>query len=84
MAWEMNVLLIEKLKHEFAVSHLPFGGLCCAVRAAVAVVESGAYGAEESITARDIEGILDPLRKFEKGWRIGSKFPRRAPTSTKY
>lgn len=75
MAWDMNVLLIEKLKAEPEISHLPFGGLCCVVRAAVAVAQSGKMlGAEyDKIGGSDVAPILPSLGKFSERWKVGSK-----------
>lgn len=69
MAWDMNALLIEKLDHE-DIALLPFGGLCCVVRAAVAVAETSF---DDNIPIQELVGILPALTRFEERWRIGGK-----------
>jgi hypothetical protein len=76
MAWDMNVLLIEKLKVEPDISHLPFGGLCCVVRSAVAVAQSGKElgGDYDDIDERNITTIVPSLGKFAERWKVGGEW----------
>lgn len=69
MAWDMICLLISKLSDESSVSRLPFGSLCCTMRATVTITETAEI--EPGIDDVEMMLVLPVLRKFADRWKIG-------------
>jgi len=73
MAWDMVKVLNNKVENEEILSYLPFAGLCCVIRAAIAVLETTQHGDEGEITENDIINFLRVLGWFSTRWSIGSE-----------
>ncbi|KAF2845694.1 hypothetical protein T440DRAFT_493260 [Plenodomus tracheiphilus IPT5] len=77
MAWDMVRTAIQKIQFEAEIPHLPFAGLCCVLRAGVAVIETAEFMAEEVTEPEEIGEFLKILDWFSVRWSIGREYIRR-------
>ncbi|KAH9869880.1 hypothetical protein J1614_006801 [Plenodomus biglobosus] len=78
MAWDMVRVAIQKIQSEGEISHLPFAGLCCVLRAGLAVLETSEFMAEEVTQPGEISEFLKILDWFSARWSIGREYVQRA------
>lgn len=74
MAWDMVQVMIRKIEREEELLFLPFAGVCCVIRAAIAVFETRMYADVDELSHEDISGFLRILTWFSGRWSIGGKF----------
>ena len=71
MAWDMVRVMIEKIENEDDLPCLPFAGVCCVIRAAIAVLETGQDGNTDMPNEDEITGFLKILGWFSRRWSVG-------------
>lgn len=71
MAWDMVRVMIQKVKSKEEILLLPLAGLCCVIRAAVAVLETRRFGEEDEWTDAEVRGFLRVLEWFAERWSVG-------------
>lgn len=77
MAWDMIRVMIEKIENEDDLPCLPFAGVCCVIRAAIAVLETGQDGNVDMPNGDEITGFLKILGWFARRWSVGGGFCHR-------
>jgi hypothetical protein len=74
MAWEMVHVMIGKIESEDELPQLPFAGLCCVIRAAVAVIETKEYEEEFASSDMEFEKFNRILSWFAARWHVGGEY----------
>ncbi|KAL5378531.1 hypothetical protein DPSP01_009113 [Paraphaeosphaeria sporulosa] len=74
MAWDMVHVMIQKIKKEEDLPYLPFAGVCCVIRAAIAVLETKQYTNEDAPNAEEVHNFLVVLSWFARRWSVGGEF----------
>jgi hypothetical protein len=74
MAWDMVRVAIEKIQSEAEIPHMPFAGLCCLLRAGLAVIETKEFVNEDVVTDDDVHGFRQILQWFAARWGIGTDY----------
>lgn len=77
MAWDMVKEATSKIEGEEEMQRLPFGGLCCVLRAGVAVLETSGRMADDVVTRGDVEGFERVVGWFSGRWGVGRQFETR-------
>jgi hypothetical protein len=77
MVWDMVRVAIEKVQSEAEIAHLPFAGLCCVLRAGLAVVETKEFVNEDVVSNDEIQGFRQIIEWFAARWSIGSDYLNR-------
>ncbi|KAI8932949.1 hypothetical protein NX059_010418 [Plenodomus lindquistii] len=77
MAWDMVRVAIRKIQFKEEIPHLPFAGLCCVLRAGLAVFETAEFMAEDVTEPGEIADFLKILDWFSTRWTIGREYVRR-------
>lgn len=79
MAWDMVPVATSKINGEEGVGRLPFAGLCCVIRAGLAVVETGEFFSDKDRV--DMEGELEAFSRivglFKTRWGVGEWYVER-------
>ncbi|KAL5390811.1 hypothetical protein PMIN02_006861 [Paraphaeosphaeria minitans] len=78
MAWDMVHVMIQKIQREEDLPSLPFAGVCCVIRAAIAVLETKRYTSDEEPRAEEVHGVLLVLSWFARRWSVGVQYLQRA------
>ncbi|KAF1980344.1 hypothetical protein BU23DRAFT_594590 [Bimuria novae-zelandiae CBS 107.79] len=78
MAWDMVHVMIEKIETEDDLPYLPFAGVCCVIRAGIAVFETSKYGSGDEPSNEEIHGFLTILEWFARQWSVGVQYLERA------
>jgi hypothetical protein len=73
MAWDMVHVMIQKVQREDDVPCLPFAGVCCVLRAAIAVLETTRYASGDQPSVEEIRSFLVVLGWFACRWGVGGK-----------
>lgn len=73
MAWDMVHVMIGLITKEDDLPYLPFAGVCCVIRAAVAVLETRKYVDEVGLGMEDLHSFALILGWFAKRWSVGGK-----------
>jgi hypothetical protein len=83
MAWDMVKVAIRKTERE-DVERLPFAGLCCVLRAGMAVVDTKwcldgdiMTNVDDVVLSEELEGFRRMVRWFGRRWGVGRKFEER-------
>lgn len=66
--------MIQKIEKEEDLPYLPFAGVCCVIRAAIAVLETKKYTSEDEPSAEEVRGFLLVLGWFARRWSVGGEF----------
>jgi hypothetical protein len=74
MAWDMVRVAIEKIQNEAEIPYLPFAGLCCVLRAGLAVMETKEFVNEDVVNNDEVYGFRQILDWFAARWGIGSEY----------
>jgi hypothetical protein len=74
MAWDMVRVAIEKIQSEAEIPHLPFAGLCCVLRAGLAVMETKEFVNEDVVKHDEVCGFRQILEWFAARWGIGREY----------
>jgi hypothetical protein len=77
MAWDMVRVAIQKISNETEIPHLPFAGLCCVLRAGLAVLETKEFVNEDVIEDGEVHGFKQILEWFARRWGIGGEYLKR-------
>jgi hypothetical protein len=77
MAWDMVRVAIQKIQSAAEIPHLPFAGLCCVLRAGLAVLETRTYVNEDVVGEDEVQGFKQILEWFADRWGIGSDYLKR-------
>jgi len=77
MAWDMVRVAISKIQSESEISHLPFAGLCCVLRAGLTVLETREFVNEDVVQHEETQGFERILQWFAGRWNIGNVYMRR-------
>lgn len=76
MAWDMVRVAIQKVQFEGEIAHLPFAGLCCVLRAGLAVIETSEYMVEVVVEPGELGDFFKILDWFGTRWAIGRDLVR--------
>lgn len=85
MAWDMVKVGIQKINGEGEsgeegvgeVGRLPFAGLCCVVRAGVAVLKTREFYADgDGVEEKEVEGFKRVVGMFAGRWGVGQLYLR--------
>lgn len=74
MAWDMVRVCIQILKSEQEIPNLPFGGICCVLRAGLAVLETREFIDADVIPEEELEGYMRVLKWFSSRWSVGVEY----------
>lgn len=77
VAWDMVRFAIEVIQDENEVALLPLAGLCCVLRAGLAVLETREHVIEDVVQTDEIDGYIVILRWFANRWVIGEEYLKR-------
>ena len=78
MAWDMVRIAIKKVQSKNEIARLPFAGLCCVLRAGLAVLETREYMEEDLIEQQvELDGYVKILGWFSTRWGIGNEYLQR-------
>jgi hypothetical protein len=77
MAWDMVRVAIQKIQTEAEIPHLPFAGLCCVLRAGLAVLETKEFVNEDVVGDDEVRGFRQILEWFARRWGIGAEYLNR-------
>jgi hypothetical protein len=77
MAWDMVRVAVQKIQSAAEIPHLPFAGLCCVLRAGLAVLETRTYVIEDVVEEEEVQGFKQILEWFADRWGIGSDYLKR-------
>ncbi|KAF2864952.1 hypothetical protein BDV95DRAFT_613101 [Massariosphaeria phaeospora] len=75
MAWDMVRVGIEKIDVETYIGQLPVAGLCCVLRAAVAVMETQEVA--EAVDPDELVGLERIMIAFKERWGVGEEYWKR-------
>lgn len=74
MAWDMVRVAIQKIQSEAEIAHLPFAGLCCVLRAGLAVLETKEFSGEEIVDRGELDGFGRIVEWFASRWGLGELY----------
>jgi hypothetical protein len=77
MAWDMVRVAIQKIPSEAEIPYLPFAGLCCVLRAGLAVLETKDFVNEDVVEDGEVHGFKQILEWFARRWGIGGEYLNR-------
>lgn len=77
MAWEMVRIAIEITKFEDSVMRHTMAGMCSALRAGLAVLETLPYIHDDTIKARELEAYVQVVKWFAGRWTVGKEYVER-------
>jgi hypothetical protein len=79
MAWDMVRVAISKIDGEDGMERLPFAGLCCVIRAGLAVVETEQFfmGKDGEEVKGEVEGFRRIVGSFKARWGAGGQYMER-------
>ena len=77
MAWDMVKVAISKIENEEEVKRLPFAGLCCVLRAGMAVLETNGCVEEDVVLNEEIDGFQRIVGWFAGRYGVGRQFEAR-------
>lgn len=78
MSWDMVRIAIQKIQSQEEIQRLPFAGLCCVLRAGIAVLETSEFMAEEVMEPEEIVEFMKIMDWFDVRWSIGREYARKA------
>lgn len=77
MAWDMVYVAIQKIQSKTEIPRLPFAGLCCVLRAGLAVLETRGLVDEDVVEDESLRGFRRTIEWFATRWDLGSVYLRR-------
>ncbi|KAF2624995.1 hypothetical protein BU25DRAFT_398166 [Macroventuria anomochaeta] len=77
MVWDMVKVVINKIRSEEEVARLPFAGLCCVLRAGMAVLETTALNVYDVMSREEVDGFQRIVSWFAKQWGVGRQYEAR-------
>jgi hypothetical protein len=77
MTWDMVKVAVNKIESEEEVHRLPFAGLCCVLRAGIAVLETSGCVEEDIMLEEEMDGFQRIVGWFAGRYGVGRQFEAR-------